>query len=136
MNGVVPAASIAKRFPDEFYKQIFRLRGWPWRGMKINRPQCVANYTKDLVYKRLAPGILEELDARNPPDESGKRKSKHHQWLSDDIGHPALDNHFHALTALMRAADSWDQMMKLVNRAIPRHADTLQMRMFVENGEA
>ena len=25
-------AAWAKRFPDEFYKQIFKLRGWEWRG--------------------------------------------------------------------------------------------------------
>ncbi|MGH9695738.1 MAG: P63C domain-containing protein, partial [Bryobacteraceae bacterium] len=39
-------AAWAKRFPDEFYQQIFRLRGWEWRGMKINRPGVVASYTK------------------------------------------------------------------------------------------
>ena len=59
-------AAWAKRFPDDFYKQIFRLRRWEWKGMKVNRPQCVAAYTKELVYSRLAPRILEELEARKP----------------------------------------------------------------------
>src|SRR5260370_36961162 len=72
-------AAWAKRFPDEFYQQIFRLRGWTWQGMKVNRPQCVAQYTKDLVYARLAPGILRELEIRNPV-ENGRRKSALHQW--------------------------------------------------------
>src|SRR5215467_8975128 len=54
-------AAWAKCFPEEFYKQIFRLRQWQWRGMKVNRPQIVAYYTKDLIYARLAPGILTEL---------------------------------------------------------------------------
>ena len=54
-------------------KQIFRLRNWQWKGMKVNRPQCVASYTKDLVYARLLPNILKELEARNPPDATGKR---------------------------------------------------------------
>jgi len=31
-------AAWAKRFPDEFYEQMFRLRGWRWKGMKVNRP--------------------------------------------------------------------------------------------------
>jgi P63C domain len=31
-------AAWAKRFPDEFYKQMFRLKGWQWKGMSINRP--------------------------------------------------------------------------------------------------
>jgi hypothetical protein len=52
-------AAWAKRFPDEFYEHIFRLRGWKWKGRGQNPPQVVAAYTKDLVYARLAPQILE-----------------------------------------------------------------------------
>ncbi|HEY7245360.1 MAG TPA: P63C domain-containing protein [Xanthobacteraceae bacterium] len=59
-------AAWAKRFPDEFYQQIFRLRGWEWRGMKINRPQVVAHYTGDLVYERLLPGILQNWNSATP----------------------------------------------------------------------
>ena len=29
-------AAWAKRFPDEFYKQIFRLRDWQWKGRHIH----------------------------------------------------------------------------------------------------
>ena len=42
--------------------------------MKVNRPQVVAHYTKDIVYQRLAPGILMELEERNPKDEKGNRR--------------------------------------------------------------
>jgi hypothetical protein len=86
-------AAWAKRFPDDFYREMFRLRGWQWRGMKVNRPSVVGRYTKDLVYSRLAPGIPEELERHNPKDDKGNRKSKHHQWLTEDIGHPALAQH-------------------------------------------
>jgi P63C domain len=37
-----------------------------------------------------AAGVLEELKRRNPRDEKGHRATKHHQWLTEDIGHPAL----------------------------------------------
>lgn len=119
-------AAWAKRFPDEFYQQIFRLHEWEWRGMKVNRPGVVAHYTKDLVYKRLAPGILEELEKKNPI-ESGRRKSKHHQWLTIDVGHPALAQHLHAVIGLMRISGTWDQFMLFVDRAFPRKGDTLQL---------
>jgi hypothetical protein len=128
-------AAWAKRFPDEFYQEIFRLRGWVWRGMRINRPSCVAAYTRDLVYKRLAPGILEELERRNPVATAGYRLHRHHQLLTEDVGHPALSQHLHALLGLMRASDTWAQMMKLVNRAFPKRGDTLQMEMFREDGD-
>lgn len=125
-------AAWAKRFPDEFYWQIFRLRGWPWKGMKVNRPQVVATYTKDLVYSRLAPGILAELERRNPVSERGSRRTKHHQYLTDDVGHPALGRHLHAVIGLMRASETWSQMLKLVNRAFPRIDESQQMDLFLD----
>ena len=118
-------AAWAKRFPDEFYEQMFRLRNWQWKGMKVNRPQVVATYTKDLVYERLAPGILKELEAKNPKDERGHRKHKHHQWLTEDVGHPALAQHLYALIGFMRACPSWKQFKDMVQRAFPKKGDTL-----------
>jgi hypothetical protein len=102
-------AAWAKRFPDEFYQQIFRLRGWNWKGMRVNRPQVMASYTKDFVYERLAPGILKELEARNPKD----------------VGHPALAQHLYAVIGLMRVATSWEQFKAMLNRAFPKKGTTL-----------
>ena len=126
-------AAWAKRFPDEFYQEIFRLRHWEWRGMKVNRPQIVAHYTKDLVYARLTPGILKELEIRNPLDEHGHRKAKHHQWLTDDIGHPRLAQHLYGVVGLMRAAEQWDEFMSMVDKAYPRRGDTLQLSLFKDD---
>lgn len=123
-------AAWAKRFPDEFYKEIFRLRKWEWRGMKINRPQCVAQYTKDFVYSRLTEGILRELEQRNPKVETGYRKSRHHQWLTEDIGHQALSQHLYAVVGLMRLADSWEQFKRMIDRAYPKKGDSLQLELF------
>jgi hypothetical protein len=113
-------AAWAKRFPDEFYKQMFRLRGWQWRGMRVNRPSVVGKYTNDLVYQRLAPGILEELQKRNPKDEKGHREGKHHQLLTDDMGVPALQNHLFATTKFMEASATWDQFYRSMQRAFPK----------------
>jgi P63C domain len=117
-------ATWAKRFPDEFYEHIFRLRGWPWKGRRSNPPQVVAHYTKDIVYARLAPHVLEELEKRNPT-ENGKRRAKHHQWLTDEIGIPALAQHLYAAITLMRVSRTWDQFMLLIDEAHPRRGDTL-----------
>ena len=113
-------AKWAKRFPDEFYWQMFRLRGWQWRGMRVNRPSVVGKYTNDFVWDRLAPGIREELERRNPKNEKGNRKSKHHQWLTDDIGHPALESHLSGVIALMRASNDWNQFKRMLQRAYPK----------------
>lgn len=123
-------AAWAKCFPDEFYRQIFRLRNWNWKGMKVNRPQVVASYTNDFVYARLAPGILDELRERNPLNEQGRRRIRHHQWLSDDIGHPALAQHLHSVIGLMKAADSWDQFKQMIDRVYPRRTDIKDLPLF------
>jgi hypothetical protein len=113
-------AAWAKRFPDEFYKQMFRLRGWQWRGMKVNRPSVVGKYTNDLVYQRLAPGVLDELQKRNPKDEKGNREGKHHQLLTPDLGIPVLQNHLFATTKFMEASATWDQFYRSMQRAFPK----------------
>ena len=87
----------------------------------------IGTYTKDIVYERLAPGILEELEKRNPTTEKGVRKVKHHQYLTDDIGHPALAQHLFAVIALMRASSKWDNFYRILQRAFPKHGDQLEI---------
>lgn len=125
-------AAWAKRFPNEFYQEIFRLRKWDWKGRSTNPPQVVAKYTKDIVYARLAPGIVKELEVRNPRDEKGNRKVRHHQWLTEEIGHPALERHLYAVVGLMKIADSWDGFKKMIDRAYPKRGDTLQLNLFTD----
>lgn len=122
-------AAWAKRFPDEFYKEMFRLRGWKWLSLQGKRPGIVGTYTNDLVYERLAHGILEELEARNPKDGQGKRRGKHHQLLTDDVGHPALAQHLHAVVGFMRASSSWDAFYRLMNRAFPKKGTTIELAL-------
>jgi P63C domain len=122
-------AAWAKRFPDEFYKEMFRLRNWKWESMSVKRPSVVGTYTNDLVYERLAPGILEQLEAKNPKDELGNRKSKHHQWLTEDVGNPALAQHLHATIGFMRASATWDQFYRLMNRAFPKKGQTIELAL-------
>ena len=96
----------AKTFSDQFYKEIFRLKGWVYDPKSIKRTSVIGKYTNDIVYKRLAPGILKELQNRNPVLDGGYRKAKHFQLLTEDIGHPALVQHLHAVLALMRASSN------------------------------
>jgi hypothetical protein len=125
-------AAWASRFPDEFYKEIFRLRGWQWKSVASQRPRMVGKLTKDVVYARLAPGILKELEDRNPADEKGYRRARHHQWLTEDIGHPALAQHLHAVIALMRISKTWGHFKEMIDQAFPRMGDTLQLPLMYD----
>ena len=121
-------AKWAKRFPDNFYREMFRLRGWTYPSVSGGKPGVVGKYTMDIVYQRLSPGLVKELEQRNPKEDSGRRKSKHHQWLTDDVGHPALSEHLHAVTGLMRACDEWDQFRRMLDRSFPIKGDQLRLK--------
>ena len=113
-------ATWSKRFPDEFYIEMFRLKHWDINKVKFtNRPGIVGTYTNEIVYDRLAPNIVEELKKRNPKDNGG-RKAKHHQFLTNDIGHPALEQHLHTVIAFMKAATSWVDFNRMLARALPK----------------
>ena len=108
----------ARRFPNEFYQEMFRLKGWKFPTEGGARPGVVGRYTSDVVYARIAPGLVEELEKKNP-SEAGQRRTKHHQWLTDDVGHPALSAHLHAVIGFMRASDNWERFKELLDRAFP-----------------
>lgn len=118
-----------KTFPDEFFEMIFKMKGWTWVGIsKTKRPQVLGHYINDLVYARLAPTILDELRDRNPVLPSGMRKTKHHQWLTPDMGHPALKDHLTGILALGRASGySWTVFMRMMNRSYPKFGTTMEL---------
>ncbi|MGR3515392.1 MAG: P63C domain-containing protein [Paracoccaceae bacterium] len=117
-----------KVFPDEFYRQMFRLRNWEWKPRSVrSRPGVVGKYTNDLIYDRLAPGVLDELRSKNPKLPSGNRKHRHHQWLTEDVGDPKLREHLASVITLMKASSDWVQFKRLVDRALPRYGDTIEM---------
>ena len=109
-----------RTFPTEFYKQIFRLKGWNWNDGRMS--PIVGSIVNDLVYSRLAPGVLEELKKRNPVAENGQRKNKHFQYLTADVGHPELTRHLYELIGMARpfSTGEWEKYYHLVNRIFPK----------------
>lgn len=109
-----------KTFPDDFYRELFRLRNWRYSA-SVKRPSLVGKLTNDLVYQRLAPGVLDELKKLNPKTPKGTRKHRHHQWLTRDIGHPRLREHLSAVVALMKASAKWEDFKRMINRSLPKY---------------
>ena len=108
----------SKRFPDEFYKQMFRLRGWPYDTESIKkRPGVIGTWTNKLIYKQLPEGVLAELKKRTPKNTKGKRTHHFHRLFTTDIGHPHLSNQITAVVTLMRVSPTWRKFESLFNRA-------------------
>ena len=112
-----------KCFPLKFYKEIFRLKGWEWTEKSIAgaRPGVVGKYTDDIVYDRLAPGVLDELQKKNPTAPSGRRKLRHYWWLSEEVGHPKLITHLEGAWVLMRQSEDWDDFKDRLDDTYPIH---------------
>lgn len=117
-------SSWAKRFPDEYYEHLFRLRGWGFTGPGAPKPQVVGHITNDIIYSRLAPGVLEELQRLNPKRENKTRHHKHHQHLTQGVGHPALQQHIHAVVSFMKAYNSWESFKIQLDKAHPVIGDS------------
>lgn len=104
-----------KTFPDDYYRELCRLRGIDFpRAMQF--PPYVGKLTNDIVYNRLAPGVLDEL--KRVRRENGK-SGKLHQHLTDNAGYPKLVSHLGSVVTLMKMSNSWDEFISLLNRFHP-----------------
>lgn len=108
-----------KTFPAEFYKQIFRLNGWPY-AENCGRPGVIGHWTNNIVYKRLAPGIWEELRRLTPRAASGDFKHKLFQRLTEDFGHPKLREHLTGVLMLMKYSPNWKVFMARLDQEYPQ----------------
>jgi hypothetical protein len=105
----------SKRFPDSFYEEMFRLHGWDYDPSSVARPGVVGKFTNQYVYDALPEGVLEELKAKNPGNTR-----RHHQYLTEEVGHPHLERQITATTTLMRASDDWPGFKRLYETAQKR----------------
>jgi len=125
----------AKTFPDEFYKQIYRLKAWQYPGTGTKRSPFIGKITNEIVYDKLPPGVLPKLRELNPKIENThRRRWKLFQFLSEDIGQPDLRDHLLQLIAIMRASRNWKSFEKLLERAFPsRNPKPIQGEIWPED---
>ena len=71
-----------KMFPDEFFRQIYRLQGWEYKPGTAKRTPYVGVLVDNYIYKALPPGVLEKLQTLNPRNEHGNRPHRFHQSLT------------------------------------------------------
>ncbi len=116
------------RFPPEYYREIYRLHDWSYQPSRNRHPQQLGHITNDIVYSRLPPGILQELQRRNPTDDAGRRAYKHHQFLTDETGVGALYNQINTCVTLLTPAHTWKGFMRSLDLVTPRQSQGLVTR--------
>ena len=115
-----------KTYPYGFYLEICRLNRWPME-YALKRPHIVGRWTNDMIYRRVADGVLGELRKLNPRQPNGERKWRHHQWFRPDPGYIKLNQHIAAVMALMRSAANWGAFQRALKRAFPIQRDQVEL---------
>lgn len=94
------------------------------------KPRYFGLLTNDIVYDRLAPGVLEELKKVNPKDElTGRSKHKNFRWLTSNIGYPKLREHLGAVIATMKLSADWYDFKAKLDKYYPRQGKPTQLSM-------
>jgi hypothetical protein len=123
-------AKWTKTFPDDYYRELFRLKSIAYpTGSGTRKPMYVGHWTNDIVYDRLAPGVLNALKEKNPRSAAGGRARKHHQHLTRDYGHPALKEHLSNVIFLMRTCNSWNDFKERLDLASPKFGETMRLQL-------
>jgi hypothetical protein len=110
-----------RRFPLDFYREMFRLKGWEMKGNA--KSPLVGQYTNKYIYDMLPEAVIEELKNKNPlvknKTNNAKfyRKYRHHQFLTENIGIPHLDKHLASVIVLMKTCDTWEEFVDRFDKA-------------------
>lgn len=116
-----------KTFDSDFYEHMFRLRGLEYPPEKPSfRPQYFGVLTNDIVYRRLAPGVLVALKEEN---SKGEKKGKLHQHLTAGFGRQNLVKHLGKVVALMQVSNDWPDFMQKLNKVAPRYGETIELAL-------
>jgi hypothetical protein len=85
-------------------------------------PQYFGHLTNDLIWKRIAPGLLRALKERK--EERGHKSDKLHSWTSEELGKPELLLHLGTVVGLMKANTDYEEFYKLLNHVAPIYPDS------------
>ena len=119
-------------FPEDYYRQTFRLRGLNYPNDSVKRPQYFGMLTNDVIYKRLAPGVLKELKRVTEKAENGRARHKLFQRLTSNIGYPKLRELLGAVVAIMKLSQDWPDFMGKLDQQYPRYGDTIHLPLLFE----
>ena len=122
-----------RTFPDDYYKEMFRLRGLQYPEDNVKRPQYFGTLTNEVVYARLAPGVLDELKKVTPRSDAGNLRHKFFQRLTTNIGYPKLREHLGSVVTIMKLSNSWREFKENLDRIHPRYGNTIPMKLISDD---
>lgn len=108
-----------KRFPDEFYEEIYRLCGWKYDPYNPKKPSYVGAFTNKFVYGVFPDSVLDEIRKRNPikitSNNTYYRSNKYFQYLTKKVGSPKLDAQLKSVIAVMKLSNNMEDFRQKFN---------------------
>lgn len=116
-----------KEFPDSFFAGIYKIYNLEKIGR--NHPQFFGGFIAKYVYWPLADSkgaILEKLREKDPYVKVGTRRYKLHQFLTQEIGKPALHDHLVRIGLLLDMSRNKNDFRRQFQKAFPRAGDQME----------
>lgn len=116
-----------KKFPVEYYEELFRLRGLRFDPASVKRPPYFGHLTNDVIYRRLAPGVWRELKSKVKKNSEGKPTHHLHRMLTTDVGDPRLHDLITKVTTIMQLSNKWSDFKVKLDKLVPSYDGTMQL---------
>ena len=113
-----------RTFDNDFYKEMFRIHGYPYDPSSVKRPMIFSKRTED-IYNRLAPGAREELQRLVKRGTTGRPKEKLFQHLTENEGYQALLELIKTAKIVMKLSTDPKDYERKMDRLHPRFGSTI-----------
>ena len=119
-----------REFPEPFTDMIYRLYKLA-KGKQGRHPRFFGRFIRKYIYAPLAGSngaVLAMLDEKNPVVyANGRRRHKMHQFLTEELGLPAIRAHIWQVVGIGNASNSKESFDRGFNRAFPQIGKTIDL---------
>ncbi|MEO6149883.1 MAG: P63C domain-containing protein [Mucilaginibacter sp.] len=107
-----------REFQIDFYRNIYRLKDWPFNPNTVKRPQVIGTYTNQYVYSYLPKDVFEWMKDNTPKTKDGKYAKRLFQSLDEKRGKELLRNQLVSITTMLKLSRSWQEFKDLFARSL------------------
>ncbi len=107
-----------REFQIDFYRNIYRLKNWPFNPNTVKRTQVIGTYTNQYVYNYLPNDVFKWIKENTPKSKSGNYTKRLFQSLDEKRGKELLRNQLVAVTTMLKLARSWQEFKDLFARSL------------------
>lgn len=93
----------------------------------FKHPSYLNDLTNDIIYRKLAPGVLDELKRTTAIVPNGRHKPQLHGRPTPDLGHPKLTEHLASVITIMKPSNGYLDLKQKLDKIHTRFGETIEM---------